>query len=60
MAHHALNKNKRKLNVIHANSLVNRYVTIVLSVDQVNILQEGARKTRETGRGYDQGTGSSL
>ena len=47
------------INVIHVNSLVNRYVTIALSVDQVNILQEGVRRTRETENGYDQGTGSS-
>jgi hypothetical protein len=45
-------QNKGKFNVIHVNSLVNslvnRYVTIALSVDQVNILQEGVRITRET------------
>ena len=55
----AVDKSKGKFNVIHVNSRVNRYVTIALSVDQVNTLQEGVRLARETGNGYDQGTGSS-
>ena len=59
MDHQAVDKSKGKFNVIHVNSLVNRYVTIALSVDQVNTLQEGVRRAKETGNGYDQGTGSS-
>ena len=45
------------INVIHVNSLVNRYVTIALSVDQVNILQEGVRRTRETENATTKGQG---
>ncbi|CAB4000588.1 Hypothetical predicted protein [Paramuricea clavata] len=59
MDNRTVDKSKGKVNVIHVNSVVNRYVTIALSVDQVNILQEGVRRTRKTAIGYNQGTGSS-
>ena len=42
-------------NVIDVNSLVNRYVTIALSVNQVNTLQEGVRRARETATTKGQG-----